>query len=327
MWGNRLGWAISSVIVVAVVGLMYLLVQFDTVSPSTAFTARPGVLDELRLPADPLTVLPAMTADEDAAPAYRRAIDAYRGNRTLYETFPGTGPKSKYNPADLRAVSALLEGTRAKHMRLFADDPAEVILYDSVENPVAYLKTIGKAALHLALLEQRNDRPQEALRLAEGVFSAGVKLFNERVTYLELQAGMEMMSGGAGMIEKISRDSLKDAARADAAKAFADALRDYQTGTLDPIARALTSIDPKVVRQHAGDVFAFAEQSKEKMWRNEAILKLGRMRYFVGTNGRVGDQKGAMRKVRRYAESPDKATRAAGTKARDLTLAEYNSMR
>ncbi|HLL90254.1 MAG TPA: hypothetical protein VK324_13220, partial [Tepidisphaeraceae bacterium] len=160
-----------------------------------------------------------------------------------------------------------------------------------------------------------------------GVFSAGVKLFNERVTYLELQAGMEMMSGGAGMIEKISRDSLKDAARADAAKAFADALRDYQTGTLDPIARALTSIDPKVVRQHAGDVFAFAEQSKEKMWRNEAILKLGRMRYFVGTNGRVGDQKGAMRKVRRYAESPDKATRAAGTKARDLTLAEYNSMR
>jgi hypothetical protein len=62
----------------------------------------------------------------------------------------------------------------------------------------------------------------------------------------------------------------------------------------------------------------------------EAILALGRMRYDIGggdgSNGRVADQRGAMRALRRYAEDPDPVIRTAAVAARDLTIEDYRRL-
>jgi hypothetical protein len=93
---------------------------------------------------------------------------------------------------------------------------------------------------------------------------------------------------------------------------------------VDPVLRVVRSIDPKVVGTHAGDVFELAKRSKERMWRAEAILALGRLRFFAGDGATASDQREATRLVTELAESdPDPIIRAAAIAARDLTAAKH----
>ena len=63
------------------------------------------------------------------------------------------------------------------------------------------------------------------------------------------------------------------------------------------------------------------------MYRVEAIFAMGRMRFFAGANGRVGNQRGAMQELRRLAESSDPVIRRAASEARDLTIEEYRMLK
>src|SRR5690606_7281242 len=109
-----------------------------------------------------------------------------------------------------------------------------------------------------------------------------------------------------------------DTARADAARAFEANRKAFYDEQMKPMARILTSLDPNVTGRHVGDVFVVAEQSKERMWRVEAIKKLGIIRFMQFTRKRKGDELGALRAVRRYAQDPDPVIATAGKVASAL---------
>jgi len=95
---------------------------------------------------------------------------------------------------------------------------------------------------------------------------------------------------------------------------------------IEPTLRFVRSIDPKIVGTRTGDVFELARRSNERMWRVEAILGLGRVRYFAGAGGTAGNQHVATRRVGEMAETEsDPAIRAAATVARDLTIEQYRA--
>jgi hypothetical protein len=67
---------------------------------------------------------------------------------------------------------------------------------------------------------------------------------------------------------------------------------------------------------------------QERMWRIEAIYKLGRMKFNVGTNGRPGDQKAAEGRLVRMAElESDPLIKKAADQAAKLTQQEYGRYR
>ena len=94
-------------------------------------------------------------------------------------------------------------------------------------------------------------------------------------------------------------------------------------GMVDPDGKVLTAVDERVVGEHPGDVFYLAQHAGDRVWRIEAIFAMGRMKYFVGTNGKTGDQRGASKMLKRLSEDSDPVIRAAATSARDLTIEEY----
>jgi hypothetical protein len=78
-----------------------------------------------------------------------------------------------------------------------------------------------------------------------------------------------------------------------------------------------------VGRDHAGDVFHIARSAKDRMWRVEAILKLGRMRYNAA---RLADQQAATRALEELSDDADPVIRAAANAARNLTVQEYRML-
>jgi hypothetical protein len=184
------------------------------------------------------------------------------------------------------------------------------------------LVVLGVAARRAGqLLEPVN--PTDALKLYEAVFSLGVKLYEERLTYQELDAGLTMMAEGSKLIGALCANS-GDASRAQACERFNAARVEYVKPRIQDVQRVIVSVDQSVLEQHAGDVFYFARGARDRMWRVEAIFKLGRYRFNAG---RIGDQNNAMLVIRELLDDPDPVIQAAATAARDLTKEQYLMLR
>src|SRR5206468_10793092 len=172
-----------------------------------------------------------------------------------------------------------------------------------------------------ALLLRSKD-PAGAMRYAQASFALGQRLFQERLTANELLAGLQLMAESAMVMKKLSGAS-GDGALSAKLSEFDSSRQELYRKRIEPMLRVLTAVDERVVGEHPGDVFYLAQHAGDRVWRVEAIFALGRMKYFVGLNGRTGDQRGATRKLKKLADDPDPVIRAAATSARDLTLEEY----
>ena len=326
MWGNRLGWIISSGMIVLTAVILLMLTRMDTISSPSNFGRNASNFGPLPPIGD---VSAVMTFDQpgDAGPLYKRAISAHASNERLFRNFL-EARTPKLEKATLNSMAgafdALKSASKMQSMTLFAAEPAEVINYDSTKGPLPRLKTVGEAAI-LAALHLRTEDPQEANALAEAVFSLGYKLFNERVTWQECWAGVELMSKAAAEMSRVA-EKAKNTERVAQIATFTASKNAFVEATT-PTVRALTTPDAKVMGQYVGDIFVIAESSPERMWRVEAIRKLGVIRYARIAGKRKGDQLGALRAAKKYAEDPDKVIATAGKVASELTLAEFNLYR
>jgi hypothetical protein len=327
MWGNRLGWGISLLIVLAYAGMVvWVEREARVVTPTTELAQRAGVTGSLDLPVPADAVVPAMADACDAGPLYAEAIALYRADPRRYDDFRKPGAPGGADVADLEAVAKLVEATRCAGMSLFAGRPESVVRYGSVDDLLA-LQALGDlTAVRLGLNYKLAGQRAEAARYFEATFALGHKLFGERLTYDEAAVGLDLMGKGAAGLLDLARQS-GDAGRAAEIERFEAARRALVSDRIQPILRVVRSIDGTIVARHAGDVFHFARSAEERMWRVEAILALGRMRFFVGTSGRAGDQRQAAEQLRLYVDDPDPAVRAAARAALELTLEEYRMLR
>jgi len=323
MWGNRLGWSISAVIAVVfgVALVMYARIA-NTRSAPTPFAAAARANEPLQLSDAPQSVVPGMKEPTDAAPFYRRAIDAYHAKKREYDTFAERGKPGTSEAESLVAIAQLLDAAPCASMNLFGAKPEAIVRYGAV-NDLEALRVLGQiAAVRFGLVLEKSEKPDDAMTYYEAVFSLGAKLFAERVTYPEMELGLSLMGLVTQPMQRILK-SKDETDRATAIERFEAGRRKLYNERVQPMARVLRSIDAGVVGQHAGDVFYFAESAKERMWRIEAILAMGRMRYFVGAGGTLGNQRGASQLIKQYANDPDPFIRHAAKVARELTIEQY----
>lgn len=329
MWGNRTGWIISTVLFLAyVAGFGWLARGLNTATAATSFVNETPATTPIALPVAPATALPQMTDGRDAASLYRQAIDHYRKHQAAYEKFLTSSPGSAAGlpPSDLRGVDLLVEATPLTQSTLFTEQPELIVNYGKPPDLEAIAR-LGDAAVRLGLLRQNGDasEKQQAIKHYEAAFSLGAKLFAERLTYAELMLGFRLMGDASVQLAKLTR-ATGDAKRAESFATFNAARQAYFRSNIEPMARVLNSIDSTVVQQHAGDVIHLAESAPERIWRVEAILALGRMRFYVGEDGRAGDQRVAERVLKKLAQDSDPVIRAAAGAAMKLTIEQYRMM-
>jgi hypothetical protein len=323
MWGNRLGWAISAVIAIVTVGsLAFYARGASAMSKPTQFGIEAsGETVALSVPAQ--GVLGGSPKPCDAAQSYSEAIALYRREPMVYDDVAG-GTSRATDAAKLPAVQRLIEGAGCQQMTLFSADPTLIVRYGDAPELEA-LRTIGRAAVRVGLMHKANKRNADAIKCYEAAFALGAKLYDERMTYREMMAGNELM-GEAGVGLSSLTFTVGDTTRSEAATKFEAARQATFKSHAQPVAAKLISIDPETVAQHTGDVFYLAEHASERMWRVEAMFALGRMRYFVGQGGRLGDQRGAERQLKRYANDPDPVVRAAAKAGLALTREQMRTL-
>ncbi|MGB7157556.1 MAG: hypothetical protein WBD40_05790 [Tepidisphaeraceae bacterium] len=318
MWGNRLGWGISAAIAIVVIGTLSFYVRGATkTSQPTQLGLDAVAQGSLALGVSPQSVLSGEPASCDAAQLYSEAIALYRRDPNGYDGIAGGSRAGSDALAKFPAIQRLIEAKNCSQMTLFTNDPALVIRYGDAPDLDALLK-VGKAAVRAGLAYKSANRNFEAIKCYEAAFALGAKFYDERLTYRQLMAGLELM-GESGVGLSSLNFARGDTTRSEAAQKFDVARRKLFSSSVQPISGALISIDARTVSRHAGDVFYIAENARERMWRVEAILSLGRMRFFVGEGGRIGDQRGAERALKRYAQDTDPVIRAAAKAALELT--------
>ena len=318
MWGNTLGWVLSAILLGIVAPLLWPAIRTPPVSePSGVF---PDLLSRVALPADPRLAVPALMGDDcDAGELYRKSLEAYQANPRAYDTYhskPISAQKEKP-----QAIELLARATRCSRMRLFARTPAEVLNYKPDTSAVEAVEKLGNIAIQIGLLHGRDKNAPEARRYFEAAYALGYHLYNERLAWSEFTAGINLMMGAAAGMAKLERDTNPE--RAKALEHFATTIEQYKLKQFE-LYKVVSTIDTTTVGRHGGDILALARSSPEPMWRGEAILALGRMKY---NTPRRGDQLAAAREVQRLANDPDPVARAAANAASALTIGQYRALR
>lgn len=318
-YANGKGIALAVAVLVIEAGVVAFGLSLDATTPPTALLASPDALAPLKLPVDPNTVVPHDEAGGDAVTPIRAAIDDYLADPSRYEAFIGNPDRAQI--ARLPALRLLLSATHAKDGRgPLADRIDQVVVYGDSAT-VAALQRVGDAAIKAGEVLQK-DRPDEAWRYFEAAFSLGQRAFDERLSYRELNAGMTLMSTSATWLGALAQRTGR-AAEAVRIDRFNQAIGAFAKARTLPTIEAIYSFNDAKITAHAGDIFAFATRSDERLWTIEAILKLGRMRFNAGTSG---DQKHAAR-LSASIESDDPAVQRALALARGLTVEQYRTLR
>src|SRR4051794_36076635 len=109
MFGNRLGWTISALLVMVVFQPLWNASRPPV--PSRVSGAFPQLLSRVALPQDPRAAVPGLMEQNcDAGEIYRRAIDEHDANARAYEKYFRT-PRSAQAEKP-KAVELLTEATK-----------------------------------------------------------------------------------------------------------------------------------------------------------------------------------------------------------------------
>jgi hypothetical protein len=320
MWGNATGWTISAILLLLMGIGVHALAKLGQISDPTAFALDPANNGPVALETDPNQIV-NLDGEGDASGLYRQAIGAYLAHQDQYDR--AASAKNETEITSLPAIAKLLDATHAHRAMIFNDGPEKIVTYQDKPQLDA-CSAMGHLLSRAGLLTAAHD-PAAAVKLFEAEFSLGNRLYQERLTATEFLTGIELLADACGGLSR-ALDKAKQNDRANSVRAFDGQRLAFFNQRILPMLRVLQSIDPNIVSEHAGDIFYFAEHSEERMWRVEAIFALGRMQYFVGENGRAGNQRGATRELKKLTNDPDPIIQQAAKEALGLTIDQYRTL-
>jgi len=315
MWGNARGWTISAVIVVMWAITMAALGVLGAASLPAGFGADKAALGELHLPANPAAPLPAQAGD--GTPLLWQSISIYGQHPDVFDAVAQSNDAPSSGPPVSTAMDLLRQAADLSGPGIFARDPRSIVGYDNHPAALESLLTLGDGLIRIGM-NRWPDQKDIALADLKAAYSLGNRLASERLTLAELRAGAHLMSESAAELARLDRPN---AAKWTAEVADLASLVRHANA----IAAQISTLDSRAIAKYAGDVFAFASESSERMWRVEAVLSMGRMRFNIGA-GRRADQLASRRLLDEYAADPDPAVAAAAQQARDLTIEEYRKI-
>lgn len=317
MFGNRLGWCISAVLVG--VTLLLLLVIGQKAAPTGATKLGQNAASyTVSLPTDPSSLAPWMKEPFDPSPLYAQVIALYEADKYLYNaSLRFTSTRSAEAQRWTPMMDLMLKAANSSRSTIFANQPEAIVSYDPDNLKLQALKAAGRAAINFGLLAYKDGHKQTSQRYFEAVFALGSKLYYERLTLSELEVAQDLLGQAAPFLATLAKDA-GQTAKAQAFETFAAQRIDYSKKHILPLLKAIQVLDP-----HVGDMRALAENAGDALWRIEATLALGRCRFSAA---RFSDQQAANATIEALTQSDDPRLRAAAHAARNLTLDDFRRL-
>lgn len=337
MFGNRLGWSISAVIVILTAVVLVMLSRYGQPS-SPGELGRNAASYTITMPVDPAGIARSMTESFDPAPVYQEAIAAYEANRELFDAHDRIKTTDDPRVEQLRPVMELLvKAAQSRQHNVFGANPEEVINYDPDRPRVNAIRKIGKTAIYLGLLHNREKRPDEARRLYDAVYALGAKLYHERLIWEEFDAGLELLGDASQALVRLGEAT----GQPDLVSVYGTFNRhrlELYEQRVKPLHHAIKALNP-----YTADVVALALNGGDVLWRVEATLSLGRCKWSAShydvpypatpsnnataDSGHFGDQLTARKTLDQLVNDPVPRVRIAAQRARDLTVEEFRKLR
>jgi len=317
MFGNALGWLISALIVAACIVFLVFVGQQGQVSP-------PGQVGQnaanwkIEMPVEPVTLAPFMVEATDPVALYRQAIDLFEADEfELKRANSFTATDSAQAQRWSKMIQLIVQAARSSRPAVFGNRLADVINYDPDQQHIESLRTIARMAIRMGLLYGTESKYAEQRQHLEAVLALGCKLYAERLTLAEYMLGTELLGESSlGLANQAKR--IGETAREASLKEFNDKRLESFRKQIEPVRAAIMVVDP-----YPGDIFALAENSGEAMWRVEAILALGRLKFSAE---RPGDTRGASAAIESLCNHGDPRIRTAARAAKDLTIEQFRKL-
>jgi len=313
MWGNKMGWMISAGITLVTIILYVMLLIGPSVTPPTSLTTSAGAMDALSLPGNARALV---VAGSGSADAYQQAIDLYKADRMAFDHFADGGKINTPAFETVKPAIDLLVDAAGSTGGPFAKNPADVVRYNPDQSEA--LKPIYQLGRIANLVGQKYNiakQPELAKKYLQAGYSLGYAMCNERLVYHEFRIGQELMRNAALNLMTIDKSKGADYKAIDGQyKPFVEGMQKYMV--------LFNPSDDRMIASNAGDVFNLALHSQERMWRIEAIMMLGHLRYNAN---QPGDQRGAEATLAKMTGETDPAVAAAVKVARELTLQQHGN--
>jgi hypothetical protein len=325
MFGNRLGWGISAAMVLAAAGLAYYLFTLGQPTPPIGGTGLAAAAGHLTLGDAARSLLPPVKPLGDAADDYRKAIADLHDHATAYAELATSKDYDLAAVQQLKGFDDLVHATDLPTMDLFRSKPELIVNYDPKVPALDDLRTLGTAALNVAFLASYDKDYKTASLYATAVLAMGYHLYQERLTYDELSAGMSLMSDASARLQRFA-EKANDAATVAKAVEFGK-VKLAENDRIKQVWKVLSGQGEENTAQHAGDFFELAgDATVDPVWRTEAVRRLGRLKLFAA---RRADNVRAEQFVRQLADDPGAGPvlHQAAVAARDITSYQNQSQR
>ncbi|HEX4796144.1 MAG TPA: hypothetical protein VH370_20310 [Humisphaera sp.] len=321
MFGNQTGWIISIPLALAMIwGLVWSSTPMQTTKPTNdpivSIALAPIKLDS--------SGLKIKTPDaRDAGLIYREAIIDYLVNRDLYQDFHRRPALAKL--PSLPAIDGIVKAGGCSSADIFRSRPKDLINYRAEFPEVDALTALANMTIAAGLLYKSDLDYDKARTYINAGFELGRKMFDERLTFVEMGAGLGLMQGGASALQALAKDKGETGLSEPAAQ-FAKDAQATATKLIDCY-KIIGGIDETYYGRYSGDIFKIATSpTADPMWRVEALKHIGHYQY--SSVSKV-DQIYAKRLLQKMAADStlDPIVKTAAVAARDLSLEEHRNTR
>jgi hypothetical protein len=323
--GSKIGWILSVVLVLGLVGFVLYMVMVPSPSEPTFATGGEDFVRVHSIRVSPAVFLGAEpSAPGNAADDYRQAVAVFKTlepemRRTYGRLNDITGGRYAPPPNVLEArnkiVAFAVAGAAKKNMEYYSPDKLAV---KSNCQPAADLTDVTTAleilvAWHTA--GKRYDQEEQALRT---IFIMGWHMANEHT-----RAGMILEGLTAQERVLNTLDELYQEWDPKKHEALLKGEREYGA-SLGEVKR-FQETKWKAIwkdRPEPGDLYRIIRLDQDRAWRVEALLALGVVRF---THEQFkGDMRVTLELLNQYSQDPDPYLRAAARCARALTEEGFN---
>ncbi len=288
MFGNRLGWILSAVIVVLTGFFLFNL--SGKIGFPIGEIGKNAANYTLEPPIPPRSLASWMTEGRGSSKIYQDMVLLYEKDPKAFEINPQeakvtTAPQFK---AVEPAIKLLEQASAASQGGVFDENSDQLINYDArlplydntpfsmvVRKPLKEIYKVEQAAWMLAQFyesegkaENNAAKTQRALDIYRAMYSLGVKLYEERYVFDEWLVGKLVVQDAAKYLKKMD-ESLGpkfDKMDSDLASFYQKTVQKVQSYIFSGSAEDTWT----------GDMVALATRAKERTWRVEAVLALGR---------------------------------------------------
>ena len=337
MFGNRLGWSISAVIVLVTAVVLVMLSRYGEPSLPGEL-GRNAASHTITMPVEPAALARHMTEGFDPGPVYQEAVAAYAADPEAYDGHDRIKATEDERLAKLRpGLDLLVKASQSKVPNVFGANPREVINYDPDRPKINALRKLGKSAIYVGLLYNREKKPDEARRLYEAAYALGAKLYHERLIWEEFDAGLELLGDTSQALSRLGEATAQPELVSIYGTFNRQRMELYEQ-RVKPLHHAVKALNP-----YTADMIAIAMNGGDHLWRVEATLALGRCQWSASHydvpypavppkdipegSGHFGDQQAARKALDLLINDADAGVRIAAELARNLTVEQFRKLR